>query len=192
MIAPGSRISTSVVLLVGLLIGWAMASLRPAPLLAGAGDRLGESAVATGPVMVRYDEGTKSPLALDAVYFLDYKGGRLLATVPALRQTTAATHVIERFMERDLVADFKIDLDTGGRPHFLMTTGAIGPYSAGWSPLYVFETTTSQVGVYRVQVQQTVGTARTAHPEFDLVELRSFAKTGAPGPASSRVPTPHS
>jgi hypothetical protein len=41
MIAPGSRISTSVVLLVGLLIGWAMASLRPAPLLAGAGDRLG-------------------------------------------------------------------------------------------------------------------------------------------------------
>jgi hypothetical protein len=183
MIAPGSRISTAVVLLLGILIGWGMTNLRPAPLHAGAGDRLGESAVATGPVMVRYDEGTKSPLALDAVYFLDYKGGRLLATVPALRQTTAATHVIDQFMERDLVADFKLDLDTGGRPHFLMTTGALGPYSAGWAPLYVFETTTSQVGIYRVQVQQTVRTAATARPQFDLVELRSFAKTPALTPS---------
>jgi hypothetical protein len=186
MITPLARISTSVVLLVGIVIGWALSNLRPAALHAGAGDRLGESAVATGPVMVRYDEGTKSPLALDAVYFLDYKGGRLLATVPALRQTTAATKVIERFLERDLVADFKLDLDTGGRPHFLMTTGALGPYSAGWAPLYVFETTTSQVGVYRVQVQQTIGTARTARQQFDLVELRSFAKpvssAGTAGP----------
>ena len=58
-----------------------------------------------------------------------------------------------------------------------MTTGALGPYSAGWAPLYVFETTTNQVGIYRVQVQQTVGTAPTTRPQFDLVELRSFAKT---------------
>ena len=56
--------------------------------------------MAAGPIMVRYDEATKAPLALDAVYFLDYKGGRLLATVPGLRQTTASTRVIERFLER--------------------------------------------------------------------------------------------
>ena len=30
----------------------------------------------------------------------------------------------------------------GPRPHFLMTTGALGQYSEGWAPLFVFETTT--------------------------------------------------
>ena len=54
---------------------------------AGAGDRSGESIVATGPVLVRYDEAAKAPIPLEAVYFLDYKGGRLLATVPTFRQT---------------------------------------------------------------------------------------------------------
>ena len=92
-------------------MGWALASFRPVPLQASAGDRSGESIVATGPVLVRYDEAAKGPVALDAVYFLDYKGGRLLATVPSFRQTTTATRLIEPFSERDLVADFKLDLD---------------------------------------------------------------------------------
>ena len=68
-----------------------LASLRPAPLRAGAGDRSGESIVATGPVLVRYDEGVKSPMPLDAVYFLDYKAGRLLATIPTYRQSATST-----------------------------------------------------------------------------------------------------
>ena len=115
-------------------------------------------------------------MALDAVYFLDYKGGRLLATVPSYRQTTTSTRVIEPFSERDLVADFKLDLDAGPRPRFLMTTGSIGPDNAGWAPLYVFETTTSQVGVYRMLIQKTIGD--TARPRFELLELRSYAKAG--------------
>ena len=65
--------------------------------------------------------------------------------------------MIEPFSERDLVADFKLDLDAGPRPRFLMTTGSIGPNNAGWAPLYVFETTTSQIGVYRMLIQMTIG-----------------------------------
>jgi hypothetical protein len=59
--------------------------------------------------------------------------------------------------ERDLVADFKIDLENGPKPRFLMTTGSLGSYSDGWAPLYVFESTTNRLAIYRVQ-QLSVGT----------------------------------
>jgi hypothetical protein len=176
MMDSRSRIPTVMALIIGVLMGWVLASCRPLPLQASTGDRSGESIVATGPVLVRYDEAAKGPVALDAVYFLDYKGGRLLATVPSFRQTNTATRLLEPFSERDLVADFKLELDSGARPRFLMTTGTIGPDSAGWAPLYVFETTTSQVGVYRIQMQTTIGTA--SQPRFELVEVRSYAKAG--------------
>ena len=177
MMVSRFHIPTALALVVGLVIGLALASWRPIPLHAGAGDRSGESIVTTGPVLVRYDEAAKGPIALDAVYFLDYKGGRLLAAVPTYQQTNTSTRLIESFSERDLVADFKLDLDTGPRPRFLMTTGSLGPYNDGWAPLYVFETNTSQVAIYRMQVQLTIG--KTSRPRFDLVEVRSFAKTGA-------------
>jgi len=161
-------------------LGWLLASLRPTPIRASAGDRWGESVVATGPVMVRFDEGAKSAIPTDALYFLDYKGGRLLATIPTYRQTTKSLSLIDAFEERDLVADFKLDLDTGPRPHFLMTTGSLGAYTEGWAPLYVFETTTNRLGIYRLQTQQTAG--KPSQPRFELVELRSFARGDAAKP----------
>jgi hypothetical protein len=168
------RIPTAAVLFVGVCLGWLVSSLQPKSIHASAGDRSGEAIVATGPVLIRYDEGTKSPIPLDALYFLDYKGGRLLATIPSHRQFGRTSQFIESFEERDLVADFKLDLGTGPRPHFLMTTGSLGSYSAGWAPLYVFETSTSQLGIYRIQLQQ--GVPGAARPQLELIELRSYAR----------------
>ena len=111
--------------------------------------------------MVRYDEGNKVQVPLEALYYLDYKGGRLMGTIPSLHQTVGSSHYIGAFADRDLVADFKLDLDNGPRPRFLMTTGALGIYGAGWSPLYVFETTSNQLAVYRIH-QQSVGTSSSA------------------------------
>ena len=48
MLVSRSCIPTALALVVGLCIGLALASLRPMPLHAGAGDRSGESIVATG------------------------------------------------------------------------------------------------------------------------------------------------
>jgi hypothetical protein len=175
MVLSFRRIPGMLLLVFGVLLGWTLANFRPAPLRAGGGDRSGESIVTTGPVMVKYDEGNKVQIPLEALYLLDYKGGRLMGTVPSLHQTVGATHYLGAFAERDLVADFKLDLDNGPRPHFLMTTGSLGNYSAGWAPLYVFETTTNQLGVYRI-VQQSVGTASRAR--FELIELRSLAHHG--------------
>ncbi len=174
------RMPTIVTLFCGVIFGWCLASIRPAPLRASAGDRWGESVVATGPVMVRFDEGTKSAIATDALYFLDYKGGRLLATIPTYRQTTKSLNLIDTFEERNLIADFRLELDGSHDPHFLMTTGSLGAYTEGWAPLYVFETTTNRVGVYRLQTQQTIG--KSPRPRFELVELRSYAKPSAASP----------
>jgi hypothetical protein len=180
MISPRFRVPTALTLLIGVFLGWGLSSFRPVPLRASASDHSGESIVATGPVHMQFDETVKAPIPLEGLYFLDYKGGRLLGTVPSFRQTAVSTQLIDTFAERDLVADFKLDTDVGPRPHFLMTTGTLGAYSAGWAPLYVFETTSSQLAIYRMQVPQTMGMVSRA--KFDLVELRSYAKAGAADP----------
>jgi hypothetical protein len=163
----------------GVVLGWALSAFHATPMQASAGDRGGECVVATGPVLQQYDDNTKAAIPLDALYFLDYKGGRLLATVPSFRSDGSNTQLLDRFAERDLVADFKLDLEGGARPRFLMTTGSLGRYSAGWAPLFVFETTTGQVAVYRMQVGQSYGSKEPA--QFDLVELRRYSKAaGAP------------
>jgi hypothetical protein len=170
------RVTTAVALAAGVVLGWLLAGVpRPQPTLrASGGDRWGDSIVTSGPVMVRYDERLKAPLAQDAVYYLDYRSGKLLATVPSFQQSGGSAKMLDNFAERDLVADFRLNAEEGPRPHFLMTTGAIGMYSEGWAPLFVFETTTNQVATYKVQ-QQTVGT--TTKPNFELVEVRPISPT---------------
>jgi hypothetical protein len=167
-------------LLLGLALGWCLAGVRPAPLIAAGGDRSGESIVTTGPVLIRYDEGSKVQIPHEALYILDYKAGKLVGTVPSMQQSTKGSRYIGALAERDLAADFKLDLDSGPRPRFLMTTGALGAYSGGWAPLYVIETTSNQVAIYRI-VQQSVGTKTSAR--FELLELRSLATAPAGGPA---------
>jgi hypothetical protein len=179
MNASRSRAGIVLALGVGVVLGWLASGFQARPIRAGAVDRAGECIVATGPVLVQYDEGTKAPLPLEALYLLDYKGGRLLATVPSYRAEGAKTQIIDAFAERDLVADFKLDLDGGARPRFLMTTGSLGRYTAGWAPLYVFETTTGQVAVYRMQVGQSYGSPTST--QFELVEVRRYTRpAGAP------------
>jgi len=182
-----TTIKTASLLGAGLLLGWFLAGPAPRVVLAGGGDRSGESIVATGSVMIHYDEAIKSPVPLEAVYLLDYKAGRLVATIPTLRQTIKGTEIVENFDERDLVADFKLDLDAGPRPRFLMTTGSVGPHVMGNAPLYVFETTTSQLAIYRLgMTTQFSPTNLQARPKFELVQLISYARPSSPRASARR------
>jgi hypothetical protein len=123
--------------------------------------------------MVRYDERLRAALKQDALYYLDYKAGKLLGTIPSYQQSGATVRLIDTFAERDLVADFKLEnAELGRAPHFLMATCDIGAYSMGWAPLFVFETETNQVATYRIQ-QQSVGTS--SKPSFELLDLRPIA-----------------
>jgi hypothetical protein len=171
-----------VTLLLGLGLGWALAGTRAPSLLAQGGDRWDESILTTGPAWIKYSQGSKIQVTQDAIYFLDYRAGKLLGSVPSMRQEVGSSKILDSFAERDLVADFKLDIDTGPRPHFLMSTGSMGStsgnsYGDGWAPLFVFETTTKQVAVYKIQ-QQMLGI--TSKVKFDLLELRPFAALTSP------------
>ena len=160
-----------VMLLVGLGLGWGMATFRPTPIRALNSDRFGDYTLVSAPVAIQYNHETKTQSTLDAIYFLDYKGGRLISSVPTHRATATSSKLIDQFIERDLITDFKIDLDRGSNPHFLMTSGALGAYGEGWSPLYVFETTTKQVAVYRL----TSAAVGSKSNKIDLLEVRNYA-----------------
>ncbi|GAC1466925.1 MAG: hypothetical protein NVSMB9_07950 [Isosphaeraceae bacterium] len=171
------RLQQTLLLTIGLVLGWSFAGARAPALHAQGGDRWDESILATGPAFIKYNEGSKIQVAQDAIYFLDYRAGKLFGTLPSMKQLGAESKIISGFSERDLVADFKLDVDTGVRPHFLMTTGAMSSgvgntYGDGWAPLFVFETTTRKVGVYKIQ-QQMLGTS--SRMKLDLIELRPFA-----------------
>lgn len=168
MNATRPRLGSLVWLGVGLLLGVWLAGGRPQELRAGGGDRSGESIVATGPIAIRFDEGNKVQIPEDALYYLDYRAGKLKATVPTYRTSGSSTRHLEAFAERDLVTDFGLDVDNGPKPHFLMTTGQLGTMGAGWAPLFVIETTTGKAAVYRVQ--QAYGVRNQLR--IDLLEVR--------------------
>ncbi|MFO0908300.1 MAG: hypothetical protein U0794_08060 [Isosphaeraceae bacterium] len=179
---PRIRVPHALTLLCGIAIGWLASGPRTPALLAHGGDRWDDSILTAGPLYTRYNKGTQVQVSQDALYYLDYRAGKLVATIPTYRQSIGPARILETFAERDLVADFKIALDNGPRPHFLMTTGSMAQgsssaYGDGWAPLFVFESTSRQVAVYRIQ-QQSIGTSMQTR--LELLEVRPF--TGAPGP----------
>ena len=174
-----SRLARASLLLLGAIAGPFLSIAPPATVLADGVDRAGEMIMATGPLSVRYDEATKAPIPLEALYILDYKNGRLRASLPTHRQSTHSTTIIESFVERDLASDFQIDLDRGPRPHFLMMTGSLGPYTSGWAPLYVIETTSSQIAVYGFGAPGSTG--KSGRPKFELLQLKSYDSSSAAG-----------
>ena len=166
------RMPTSLALTLGIALGWVLTNHRPPTVKAGGGDRYADDILTSGPIAIEYNSLTKTQAPKDALYYLDWRGARLLATVPNQRESMGGARLIDGFIERDLVADFKIDREQGVSPHFLMTPGSLGAYGEGWSPLFVFETSTKQVAAYRLQLQ-AIGTKSTSR--FELLEIRSFA-----------------
>lgn len=161
-----------VCVLAGLGLGRLTAPYSTPEARAGQADRSGDSVLATGTVSVEIDRLTQQSTTTDALYYLDYSGGRLLATIPTLRETVGGTRVLGDFAVRDLVADFRPP--RGAAPKFLMTVGHLGlSAGSGWAPLFVVETTTRQVATYRAR-PGPIGPGGVQPPVFELVELRKL------------------
>ena len=93
MMISRSRIPTVLALMIGVFMGWGLSSFRPVPLQAERGRPFGRvnRGDRTGARSLR--RGSQRARRARCVYFLDYKGGRLLATVPSYRQTTTSTRL---------------------------------------------------------------------------------------------------
>ena len=168
----------------GLALGWFLFAPGAPKLRAGGGsDRFDEWVVTTGPIGITYAESPPSPslggkavtipVLQEAVYYLNYQSGYLLAAVPIGGGSVMGKgKVLGDFAERDLVADF--ELPPNSRPHFVMTTVNT---TEGWAPLIVIETHSGKVATYRASAQITIGSNR---PRFDLLEIRSLRRPAPP------------
>jgi hypothetical protein len=148
-------------LTVGLILGVVGSSLvlwqvKPAQ---AANDRFEDYIMCTGPVALT----GKTPT--DGVWLLDYRSGKLLATV--IDRTLGK---ITGWAELDLVAEFGIQ--PRQNVHFLMTTGTV---AAGQAALYVAETTTGKIGVYSM-ASRNDGQAGISIRKHDLVLFRPAPK----------------
>ena len=139
------------------LIGGALVTLacRQIPQARAGNDRHEEFILATGPVLV-------NPTApSDGVWLLDYKSGKLQATV-----IDRYKGKITDWAEVDIASEF--ELPPRQNVHFVMTTGIVVKQQAA---LYIAETTTGKFGVYTMGPRQD-GQPGIAIKRQDLLNFR--------------------
>lgn len=153
----------------------------------GGTDRFDEWVMTTGPIGITYAESPPNPsiggkavtipILQEAVYYLNYQSGYLLAAVPmGSANVIGKGKVLGDFAERDLVADFNIPPNS--KPHFVMSAVST---TEGWAPLIVIETRSGKVATYRCMAQLMPGSNR---PRFDLLEIRSLRPTSVAKPSN--------
>ena len=176
------RIPGSLILAIGVVIGWGLDRLpTPRPIVwASGGDRWGDSSVTTGPVLIRYDERLKVQIPLDVVYYLYHKdkSARLLATslVPAGLRAGEVTRHVRRVRPRHGLQDRR-----GQRPEtpFPHDHGWLGAYSDGWSR-------SRSSKLHRTRSPCTRSSSRSSAPSPSLSSSWSSCARSVPGgPVSS-------
>ncbi len=156
-----SRSGRMLWLLTGLVLGAVGTSLYALPVRqipvaqGGSNDRFEDYIMCTGAVAMAPRSTT------DGVWLLDYRSGKLLATV-----IDRAVGRLVGWAEVDLVNEFGIA--PRQNVHFMMTTGNI---TMGQAALYVAETTTGKFGVYTMG-PRTDGQPGVAIIRHDLVSFR--------------------
>lgn len=159
-------------------------------LLREVGDRSGYQ-VASGPILMVPDPGSRVLYPVEAVYYLDYRGARLMAMIPtgnasvptpatvspAMPDSAVRDRVNTACVARDLAADFAIP--AGVEPRFLMTVARQGFGNGGWAPLFVIEGSTNQAISYRVSSEMVGGVNRSKFVMLDRIDLGKVATAPA-------------
>ncbi|MER3415671.1 MAG: hypothetical protein C4297_05595 [Gemmataceae bacterium] len=149
----------------GMAAGWYISSGERAAYAAST-DRYGDYAIATGPVLA----GVTGGADLDGVWLLDYRAGKLLATV-----INRSTGKVLTWAEMDLVQEF--GLQPRQDVHFIMATGNVG---RGQSALYVAEINSGKFAVYSMGIAEGPGLAGGIFiRRHDLVYFRAPAPRAA-------------
>ena len=125
----------------------------------------------------------KTQVPLDAIYCVESnaQGSTLFTAVPEVRKTGTSTQMIGDVAGRSLVNDFK--LPAGTTPKFMINTASLGAPGMGMAALFIQETTTKKLAVYRVSPQSTVNGTK---PTIELLQIKTYDE---PLPA---LPTPPS
>jgi hypothetical protein len=156
-------------------LGWSACSLlsQARPVLAMAGDGTDHSQLVNCIVSAEYNEARKVQVPVQGLVYLDYRRGKLVGTMPELRQIGQQTRVLSNFTERDLVDDFEIR--PGATPNFLVSKISTGALSDGAELLVVLDSQSRQSRIYKLGFQQS---GVEFKPQFDLIEKKVFDKSG--------------
>jgi hypothetical protein len=149
----------------GVLLGLAVVGLLPhSPAHTVATDRMGDFAVATGPV----DD------LVEAVYFLDFLTGDLRAAVLNLY-----TWKFGSTFETNVIQDLGVDVTKN--PRYLLVTGNarlkrnVGPLTPGISVVYVAELTTGKIAAYAMQWRQSYSNSGIQiQGKLQMIDLMKF------------------
>jgi hypothetical protein len=160
-----------VFLMTGLCIGFG-AGFFVAParaLRALSPDSADNSLLMSCIVSMEYNDARKVQTPVEGLVYLDYRRGRLVGTMPELRQIGQQSKYLSNFTERDLVEDFQIE--PGTTPRFMMSAIAAGAMTDGGQLLVVLDTQSRQTRVYKFSYQQA---GVEFKPQFSLVEKKVF------------------
>ena len=158
-------------LIIGLSIGFG-AGLFIAPsraLIALSPDSSDNSLLMSCIVSMEYNDARKVQTPVEGLVYLDYRRGKLVGTMPELRQIGQQSKYLSNFTERDLVEDFQIE--PGTTPRFMMSAIAAGAMTDGGQLLVVLDTQSRQTRIYKFSYQQA---GVEFKPQFSLVEKKVF------------------
>jgi hypothetical protein len=134
---PAGRYFSLAIGVVAGMIGMSLYQGSQPTVQARPNDRFEDYVMCTGACAVN-PLNPRMPVPTDAVWLLDYRNGKLMATV-----IDRNVGKIAGWAELDLTSEFAISPKSN--VHFMMTTGNI---STGQAALYVAETSTGKFAVY--------------------------------------------
>ena len=161
--------------LVGFGLGWgsSVVYLNSLPVHALAADSADHSQLVSCIVTMEYNDARKVQIPVEGLVYLDYRRGKLVVTMPELRQFGQQKRILSNFSERDLVEDFEIK--PGTTPKFLMSSFSTGALSDSGQILAVIESQSRQTRLYKLTFQQS---GVEFKPQFNLVESKVFDMSG--------------
>ncbi|MBI1324553.1 hypothetical protein GC170_15400 [bacterium] len=120
-------------------------------------------------VTSEYNDARKVQIPVEGLVYLDYRSGKLIGTMPEMRQIGLQKRILSNFTERDLVEDFGIE--PGQTPNFLLQAISTGALSDSGQLIVVLDTQTRQARIYKLSFEQRGVEFR---PQFVMLEKKTF------------------
>jgi|GEM_PF-4238283 len=160
----------------GLLsIGFAMGAAAIAaiqetrPVLALPASGADRSVLFSCIVTAEYNDARKVQVPVEGLIYLDYRSGKLIGTMPEMRQIGLQKRILSNFTERDLVEDFGVE--PGQSPNFLIQSISTGALSDSGQLIVVLDTQTRQARIYKLTFEQR---GVEFKPQFTMLEKKIF------------------
>lgn len=139
------------------------------PILAMPASGADRSTLISCIVTAEYNDSRKVQVPVEGLVYLDYRLGKLVGTMPEMRQIGLQKRVLSNFTERDLVEDFGIE--PGQTPQFLIQPISTGALSDSGQLIVVLDTQTRQARIYKLTFEQRGVDFR---PQFVMLEKKVF------------------